>query len=85
MSENAWPTSFFLGRDGKVRSVALPVLAGTGEEQLLAGAEPPATREGCALFRNGSWWAGFAVATPEADLETATRELYQRLFAATAG
>jgi len=65
--------------------VALPVLAGAAEEQLLAGAGAPEARAGYRLFQRGSYLAGFAVAAPEPDLETATLELYRRLFAVTAG
>jgi len=64
--------------------VALDPLGGDDHEQLLAAAEA-GEENGCCLFRAGDLTAGFAVARPDLDLEAATGELYQRLFAATAG
>lgn len=66
-------------------ALALPVLHGTSLECLLAHTDAAAAREGFRVFENESHAAGFAVAAPDADLETATKELYRRLFTATAG
>ena len=73
------------GRGAPALRVALPVLAGAAEEQLLAAAAAAEERAGYRLFQRGNSLAGFAVAAPEPDLETATLELYRRLFAVTAG
>jgi hypothetical protein len=73
------------GRGAPALRVALPVLAGAPEERLLAAAGPAEERAGYRLFQRGTFLAGFAVAAPDPDLETATLELYRRLFAVTAG
>ena len=65
--------------------VALPVLAGAGEERLLADAAAPLARAGFTLFSRGSWLAGFATALPGPDIEAAAGELYRRLFSVVAG
>ena len=65
--------------------VALPILAGADSEQLLADSATPGVHRGWSLFRSGMWLAGFAVAAPEADLETAAGGLYRGLFEAAAG
>jgi enamine deaminase RidA (YjgF/YER057c/UK114 family) len=64
--------------------VALPVLAGSGLETVLAAADP-AAREGFDLFEHGSLLAGFAARAPGLELEPAADELYRRLFSVTAG
>ncbi|MDO8539835.1 MAG: hypothetical protein Q7S40_05290 [Opitutaceae bacterium] len=64
--------------------VATPVLAGPAGEVLLEyGAV--SSSDGCTVFRAGDAMAGFAAAAPLAPLEDATRELYDRVFRATAG
>ncbi len=65
--------------------VALPVLAGAAEACLLEDASGPMLADGWTLYRAGACLAGFATAAAGADLERATDELYQRLFALTAG
>jgi hypothetical protein len=65
--------------------VALPVLAGKEEERLLAEPAEPFQRQMYTLFQNGSWLAGFAIAAAGIDLEFAAGQLYQGLFAVTAG
>lgn len=65
--------------------VALPVLAGSGAETVLADASEPVIREGCTVCERGPWTAGFAVASPRSELEPAAGDLYRRLFAATSG
>lgn len=71
---------------GLVLGVALPVLAGPSEEQILpAAASAPTALEGCTVFRSADRLAGYCVADVSADLETATRDLYRRIFAATHG
>src|SRR5580658_3633651 len=64
--------------------VGLPVLAGSGFERLLTDTSEPVNRAGFTVFGRDSLYAGFATATPGTDLETAARELYERLFQATA-
>jgi chorismate lyase / 3-hydroxybenzoate synthase len=66
-------------------TVALPLLGGAPGELLLDGTAAPEENEGCTVFRSGDRSAGFAVAGNEADLETAARDVYRRIFAATAG
>jgi enamine deaminase RidA (YjgF/YER057c/UK114 family) len=65
--------------------VALPVLAGTTGETLLDATAEPMLGGDYTLFSGGPLLAGFAVAAADLDLEVAAGELYQRLFAATAG
>ena len=65
--------------------VALPVLLGADSEQLLPEPSIAGVRGEWSLFREGMWLAGFAVAAPEADLETASGDLYRGLFEAAAG
>jgi len=65
--------------------VAVPVLAGDKAERLMAAAGAQVNRRDYFLFQRGPWLAGFSVAAPGPDLETATGELYRRLFGATAG
>ncbi len=66
-------------------SVALPVLAGRDEELLLPERTGPFQKQKYTLFQNGSWLAGFALAAAGIDLEVAAGDLYQGLFAVTAG
>jgi enamine deaminase RidA (YjgF/YER057c/UK114 family) len=63
--------------------VALPVLAGTTDEILLGGTEPPRRADSFTLFGAGSILAGFAVAPPTLELEAAAAHLYDCLFATT--
>lgn len=65
--------------------VALPVLAGAATESVLEGAHPLPARDGFTLFEGHGHLAGFAVANSSLDLETASLELYRRLFAVTRG
>jgi hypothetical protein len=65
--------------------VALPVLAGKDEERLLPEPAEPFQRQMYTLFQGGSWLAGFAIAAAGIDLEAAAGQLYQGLFAVTAG
>jgi enamine deaminase RidA (YjgF/YER057c/UK114 family) len=62
--------------------LAIPTLAGSATECLLDAAEPAVERNGCGVFESAGHTAGFAVAAPDLDLEAATHELYQRMFAA---
>jgi chorismate lyase / 3-hydroxybenzoate synthase len=65
--------------------IALPTLAGTAREDLLADSAPAGTIEGCTIFRSEQRTAGFAVAADGDDLAAAARDLYQRVFAASRG
>ncbi len=65
--------------------VGLPVLGGSPDEIVLQTSDASETHHGCVMFDAGSETAGFAVAPPDADLETAARDLYRQLFAATQG
>lgn len=65
--------------------VALPVLAGAETEPLLTHTAEPFGRDGCTLFAGEGMLAGLTVAPAALDLETASGELYRRVFAATAG
>ncbi len=60
--------------------VALPLLAGAGDERLLPGPCEPVADDGWFLFRRDDFLAGFAVAESGEDLETATGRLYERMF-----
>lgn len=71
--------------DPHALAVALPVLAGPPDECLLAGVGEPELRDGFMIFRAGTQIAGFALANPEHELETAAADLYRRLFAVTQG
>lgn len=66
-------------------ALALPVLHGANIERLLEPTDAVTPREDFRVFENEGHAAGFAVAAPDGDLETATKELYRRLFAVTAG
>lgn len=66
-------------------SVALPVLNGEDAEQILAGAQLAVPEHGCTLFCGAHSVAGFTVAPAGDGLESAARELYRRVFAATRG
>lgn len=76
-----------IDRTGRVPTleVGLPVLGGVPDEMLLTASAGIETRHGCVLFDAGQETAGFIVAPADADLETAARDLYRQLFAATAG
>lgn len=65
--------------------LAVPVLSGPGREHLLDDAAPASARAGCTIFETPRSIAGFAVAADDADLETAARDLYRRMFAAAGG
>ena len=65
--------------------VALPVLEGAAAERLLGDAAAPQMRWGWSLFRHGPWLAGFAVAAPGEDIDSAAGGLYRGLFAAAEG
>jgi enamine deaminase RidA (YjgF/YER057c/UK114 family) len=65
--------------------IAMPVLAGTGTETVLADAPEPAVREGFTLYDRGTLLAGFAEEAPGLNPESAARDLYARLFSVTAG
>lgn len=73
------------GRRTPVLAVALPVLSGAADEIILPTEGAVEVRDGCVLFEAGDATAGFAVAPPDVDLETAARDLYRQLFAATRG
>lgn len=75
-------------RDGEQApqlAVALPVLAGEPCEILLEAADRVSTHDTCTLFHGDGALAGFALAPVEMDLETATLELYRRVFEASQG
>lgn len=65
-------------------AVGLPILGGAPDEVLLPTSHSE-TRDGCVMFDAGTETAGLAVAAPDTDLETAARDLYRQLFAATRG
>ena len=65
--------------------VALESLAGADSEIILPRADEISMREGFCVFRRGELAGGFAAASPAQDLESATRDLYRRLFKATRG
>jgi chorismate lyase / 3-hydroxybenzoate synthase len=65
--------------------VGLPVLAGTGVERLLTETSEPSVRGGFTVFQRESLQAGFAVAAPGVELESAARGLYDRLLEVTEG
>lgn len=65
--------------------VGLPVLGGACDEMLLQTSHASETRHGCVMFDAGPETAGLAIAAPDIDLETAARDLYRQLFAATHG
>jgi chorismate lyase / 3-hydroxybenzoate synthase len=73
------------GTEASALRVALPVLAGAATENVLEGAQLVPAREGFTLFASKGHLAGFAVARPALDLETAALELYRQLFAVTQG
>lgn len=66
-------------------TVNVPLLAGEPDEKLLAAPGDVSTRNGCTVFDAPGETAGFVVAERNADLETAARDLYRKLFAATEG
>ena len=74
-------TGSVAGVAGPALALDLPVLAGRPDEDLLAVPAHPAQEENCTVFRTGDRLAGWTVAEPGADPETAARELYRRLFA----
>ncbi len=74
-----------LRRGTPALGIALPRLAGPVDESLLDEALVRPEREGFTLFAHGDRLAGFAVAAPAFDLETAATDLYRRLFGATRG
>ncbi len=65
--------------------VALETLAGAGSEVILPTADEISIQEGFCLFRRGGLAGGFAAAASAQDLESATRDVYRRLFKATRG
>jgi chorismate lyase/3-hydroxybenzoate synthase len=74
------------GASGKAAlRVALPVLAGSGAETVLAEAAEPAVREGFTLYGRGPLLAGYSVEAQGMGLEAAAEDLYRRLFSVTAG
>jgi enamine deaminase RidA (YjgF/YER057c/UK114 family) len=74
-----------IGHNGaSTLDLALPVLGGGTEECLLERADSAVDRQGFRVFKNEGQVAGFATATPDGDLETATKDLYRRLFTLTA-
>lgn len=76
-----------IDRSGRTSTleVGLPILGGAPDEVLLQSSHASETRHGCVMFDAGPETAGLAVATPDTDLETAARDLYRQLFAATRG
>jgi enamine deaminase RidA (YjgF/YER057c/UK114 family) len=75
-----------IGENGSSKlGLALPVLHGANLECLLEPTDAATIREGFRVFENEGHAAGFAVAALDGDLETATKNLYRRLFTATAG
>lgn len=74
-----------LDSPNRALAIAAPVLWGAGEEELLAADALPTTRQGCTVFDTERETAGFIVAESGLELETATRELYRRIFSATSG
>lgn len=75
------------GRDAvPTLEIALPVLGGSPGESLIDRTDTFFIRSGCSLFETGGRVAGFTVSPAEQpDVEAATREVYRRIFAATAG
>lgn len=65
--------------------VALPLLGGSGTQEILVDPSATTVREGWHLFQSAGEVAGFAVADAHADLESAAQELYRRIFAVTSG
>jgi enamine deaminase RidA (YjgF/YER057c/UK114 family) len=65
--------------------VAMPVLAGSGAETVLADAPEPALRDGFTLYDRGALLAGFAEEAPGLDPESSAQDLYGRLFSVTSG
>jgi enamine deaminase RidA (YjgF/YER057c/UK114 family) len=66
--------------------IALPVLGGPTSECLIDRTDMFFIRSGCSLFETPGRVAGFTLSPAEPpDLEAATRELYRRIFTATAG
>ena len=66
-------------------AVAVPLLAGACEEEILPAAARAITGQGCTLLRGTGETAGFVVADGDANLEDATRALYGRILAMTRG
>jgi enamine deaminase RidA (YjgF/YER057c/UK114 family) len=73
------------GNGVSVLELALPVLRGSATESLLEHADSVTTREGFRVLEKEGQAASLAVAMPGGDLQAATRDLYRRLFAVTAG
>jgi len=73
------------GTRGTVLQLALPVLAGSRYQELLADAGPDLEENGCRVFRGERRMAGLAIAPAGSDLEPAARELYDRLLSVTRG
>jgi enamine deaminase RidA (YjgF/YER057c/UK114 family) len=65
--------------------ITLPVLSGPPHECLLSEAEITTAREDFVLLSRKNLLAGFALAKPGLNLETAAADLYQRLFAVCRG
>lgn len=65
--------------------VAIPLLAGSARDGLLANAQKVHERSGAVSFRNGGLLAGFLVAEPGEELSAASADLYQQLFTACRG
>jgi len=63
-------------------SVALPVLAGETEETLFRNARPAGASGEFELKKEGRWTVGYASVPIQADLDSATNQLYAMLFAA---
>jgi chorismate lyase / 3-hydroxybenzoate synthase len=63
----------------------VPALSGSATECLLERAVTVQPREGCSVFESAGRSAGFTVADPDRDLETAALDVYRRVLAATAG
>jgi enamine deaminase RidA (YjgF/YER057c/UK114 family) len=71
--------------DAAALQVALPVLLGPTEETIARALGAPVSRSGCTLLRSAERVAGLIVADAAADLETAARDVYRSVFAASTG
>src|SRR3954470_6508696 len=63
--------------------VALPFLGGAETEVILEADHPPTEIETGVVFGSDERLGGFILARPGMDLESAAREVYGRVFAAT--
>jgi chorismate lyase/3-hydroxybenzoate synthase len=81
------PLSICLGPDGRGErfDVGVPVLAGDPVENLFASAHPAGRKGLLGLHRTTDWLLGAGSLPVGADLEAATRRLYDDIFRAASG